>query len=178
METAQGAIAKPHHDYHSTTKLIIKEIKQASEQLLQGDVNAITVSDQLLALAPSARTRFMDVETIYAATSLDTEEEIIPPVVTPQDIKNTLERDLWRETLFTNTGNEETNQEDDLSLDQDEISSILEDNDINYEDDDVFIDTDDEETINNFLGSTNTGIVDERATSGNDFFCFPINQYR
>ncbi|MGY6531018.1 MAG: hybrid sensor histidine kinase/response regulator [Cyanobacterium sp.] len=169
METAQGAIAKPHHDYSSTTKLIIKEIKQASEYLLKGDVNAIAVSDQLLELAPSARTRFMDVETIYAGVNMDAEEETAAPIIQEQQKNNTIERDLWRETLFTSTDKEESPEEN-LLLDEDKLSSILSDNDIDCDDDDVFIDTDDEETINNFLTSKETNIGSERTISGTEFF--------
>ncbi|MBE9221579.1 hybrid sensor histidine kinase/response regulator, partial [Cyanobacterium stanieri LEGE 03274] len=152
METAQGAIAKPHHNYSTTTKLIIKEIKQASEYLLQGDVNAISVSDQLLELAPSARTRFMDVETIYAGADMDTSFDESESISSPEDEdkNNTLERDLWRETLFTST--EEVEETNELSFNENQISNLLEDNGIEYdEDDDLFLDTDDEETVNNFL---------------------------
>ncbi|AFZ48607.1 putative CheA signal transduction histidine kinase [Cyanobacterium stanieri PCC 7202] len=170
METSQGAIAKPHHEYISTTKLIIKEIKTAAEYLLKGDLNAISVSDQLLELAPSARTRFMDVETVYAGADMDTSSEEITPIPeneskapeldSPPSQKNTIEKDLWRETLFTNT---EKFAEQVSTGDEDLTSFITDD------EEDIFTDTDDEETVNNSFHQ-NTHISDEHPTRGNDLF--------
>ncbi len=106
METAKLAIAKPNHNFEATAKLIIKEIKQSAEYLLKGELNAIAVSDKLLKLAPDAKTRFMDVETIYA----DPQTQEIPPkseeILSEQKSK-TLERDLWQETVLTNSGKQE-----------------------------------------------------------------------
>lgn len=168
METAQGAIAKPHHDYTSTTKLIIKEIKSAAEYLLKGNFNAISVSDQLLELAPSARTRFMDVETVYAGVDMDTSSEETPPIAeaseeTPEadsspSAKNTLEKDLWRETLFTNT----EKFAEQVGSSEEEFTSLM-------DDDDLFSDTDDEETVNNAFHQT-THVSDDHPTAGNDLF--------
>ncbi|MBF2057698.1 MAG: response regulator [Cyanobacterium sp. T60_A2020_053] len=112
METAKAAIAKPQHNYSSTTKLIIKEIKEAGEHLIKGEINSIAMSDQLLNLAPSAKARFMDVETIYAQPQ--TAEEQKQAVS-----RGTLERDLWRETLFTTP---EIDPEQELSKDSDNDS--------------------------------------------------------
>lgn len=112
METAKGAIAKPQHNYSSTIKLIIKEIKEAGENLINGEINAIVVSDQLLNLAPSAKARFMDVETIYAQPETTEEEKQSPS-------RGTLERDLWRETLFTTP---EIDPQEELSQDNDDFS--------------------------------------------------------
>lgn len=169
METAQGAIAKPHHNYTSTTKLIIKEIKTAAEYLLKGNLNAISVSDQLLELAPSAPTRFMNVETVYAGADMDTSSEEIPlstedeaqtpEINTPPPQKNTIEKDLWRETLFTDT----EKFAEQVSTEDEDLTSFITD------DGDLFTDTDDEETVNNSFHQT-THISDEHPTKGNDFF--------
>src|SRR5512146_1426485 len=64
METAKIAISRPSNDYDATTKLIIKEIKNAGDYLLKQNLNAIFVSDELQDLAPQAKSRVMDVETV------------------------------------------------------------------------------------------------------------------
>lgn len=95
METAKIAITNPENDYDSTTKLIIKEIKKAGEYLLKNEVNSIFVDDSLQILAPSARSRLMDLETVYidAAEIQVAQEEAQTYTPSP-----TLAKDLWRET--------------------------------------------------------------------------------
>ncbi len=90
METAKIAIVEPKNDFQSTTKLIIKEIKAASEQLIQNNVNSICASNKLQKLAPQVRARLMDIQTIF------TEEETIEEQ--EQITSTTLNTDLWGET--------------------------------------------------------------------------------
>lgn len=95
METAKIAILNPENDYNSTTKLIIKEIKKAGEYLLKNDVNSIFVNDSLQILAPSARSRLMDLETVYIDASEIKMAQEEAQTYTPSP---TLEKDLWKET--------------------------------------------------------------------------------
>ncbi len=98
METAKIAIANPENDYDSTTKLIITEIKQVGEKLLKQQEEEITISDKLSALVPEAKARLRDRETVSADVPVESERYVR---------KNTLEKDLWRETQFHFTQVEE-----------------------------------------------------------------------
>lgn len=102
METAKIAISRPENDYISTTKLIIKEIKNAGEHLLKQELNAIFVSDELQELAPQARARIMDVETVFADEVPPIEEIERKAESEPWQkvTKSTLDKDLWYETSF------------------------------------------------------------------------------
>lgn len=102
METAKIAISRPNNEYSSTAKLIIKEIKNAGELLLQQEINSICVSDELQDLAPQAKARLMDVETVFADEIPSMEEiEAQAAATSSQAVtKSTLDKDLWEETLF------------------------------------------------------------------------------
>ncbi|BAQ60590.1 signal transduction histidine kinase CheA [Geminocystis sp. NIES-3708] len=134
METAKAAIIKSENDYVSTTKLIIKEIKNAGEYLVKNEINAICVSDELRSLAPQSRARLMDVETIFA----DMRDQI------PQDDtyqqKNTIERDLWRETQidFNPPTPEQFEQDNNTNETSEDDSDIF--GEINISDDDGLLD--------------------------------------
>ncbi|HIK37817.1 MAG: response regulator [Geminocystis sp.] len=108
METAKEAIINPENEYDSTIKLIIKEIKKASDLLLKHEIDQICVSEQLLSLAPQARGRGISGETIHMEESPVKGESAatspIPPTP-PQSTrkvpyyKSTIEGDLWRDTI-------------------------------------------------------------------------------
>lgn len=143
METAKIAISRPNNDYISTTKLIIKEIKNAGELLLQQEINAICVSDELQDLAPQAKARLMDVETVFADEIPSMEEiEAQAEATSSQEVtKGTLDKDLWYETLFdvshnseeeNNNHSEHNDNEEDLDIfegieDLGEDDNLLED---------------------------------------------------
>lgn len=108
METAKEAVINPENEYDSTIKLIIKEIKKASDLLLKHEIDQICVSEQLQALAPQARGKGMSGETVYVENPPMEESAAPPPTPpTPQPpqaqkvpyYKNTIEGDLWRDTI-------------------------------------------------------------------------------
>ncbi|MBL1210281.1 response regulator [Geminocystis sp. GBBB08] len=137
METAKAAIVKEENDYVKTTKLIIKEIKNAGEYLVKNEINAICLTDELRHLAPQSRSRLMDVETIYA----DMRAEIPPEEV--QYSKSTIEKDLWRETYIETNSSipqqlEPENYNQILESSEDDDSDIF--NSINISDDDGLLD--------------------------------------
>jgi len=129
METAKIAIVKPENDYNSTTKLIIKEIKNAGEYLLKNEINSICVGETLRSLAPQSRARLMDLETIYG--------EIKVPIEEVYNSKNTLERDLWRETQIDSNFSP-PNLTDETKISDDDDSDIL--TDLGISDDDSLLD--------------------------------------
>ncbi|WPF88740.1 response regulator [Cyanobacterium aponinum AL20118] len=128
METAKIAISRPDNEYSSTAKLIIKEIKNAGELLLQQEINSICVSDELQDLAPQAKARLMDVETVFADEIPSMEEIEAQATATPSQAvtKSTLDKDLWEETLF------------EVSHSSEEKNSHPSEHDDNEEDLDIF----------------------------------------
>jgi chemosensory pili system protein ChpA (sensor histidine kinase/response regulator) len=106
MEIAKAAIIESKNDYQTTTKLIIKEIKNAGELLLKHDIDSICVSDELKALAPQMSTRFNSADTVFMAEDknniLSAENNLIntDEYTNPfENAKQTLEKDLWHETI-------------------------------------------------------------------------------
>ncbi|BAQ64949.1 hybrid sensor histidine kinase/response regulator [Geminocystis sp. NIES-3709] len=137
METSKMAILNPENDYDSTTKLIIKEIKKAGEYLVKNEINSIFVGDSLQVLAPNARSRLMDLETVYidAAEIKMAQEEAYNP--TP-----TLQKDLWRETNidFNPPIPEPVQLENNDSIPDDEEDSDIFFADLGLSDDDSLLD--------------------------------------
>ncbi len=86
LEIAGMAIANRHNSYETTTKLIIKELKQAVDIITAGTNQPVYVSSELQALVPNSRLILKDVDTNYE--ELDS----------PSRPKNTLERDLDKNT--------------------------------------------------------------------------------
>jgi chemosensory pili system protein ChpA (sensor histidine kinase/response regulator) len=89
LETATVAIADTNNPYTATTKLIIKEIKQASENVINHKSEKIRVSSQLQELVPDSFLKLMDLEDICAEidkTEID---------------KDSINRDLWKDTNKT-----------------------------------------------------------------------------
>lgn len=175
METAKVAIQLPQNDYVSTSKLIIKEIKNAGEHLLKADINAICVGDELQALAPQARARLMDMETVFSDVISAVEEDTSATKSTSRR-KGTLDKDLWHETVFEFEKNDDSQKDEsnDLSgfptISKDSSSDIFSDVEIIAESDDVSLDDwleedsfgDKEESVapvfvNKFDRTTNTG---------------------
>jgi chemotaxis protein histidine kinase CheA/DNA-binding response OmpR family regulator len=133
METAKVAIVRSENDYTATTKIIIKEIKNAGEYLVKNEINAICLTDELRDLAPQFRSRLMDVETIYA----DMREQI--PQEDLYSHKSTIERDLWRETqIHFNPPTPEDFPEENNHNSDDDDSDIFEQ--INISEDDGLLD--------------------------------------
>ena len=132
METAKVAIVKSENDYQSTTKLIIKEIKNANECLIKNEINAIYPSDELQHLAPQAKSRLMDVQTVFIEER--PEIEIEPE---PKKTKTTLDRDLWDETIhkeYPSGAQQQTETSDsdisyaDIQPENDLLEELLNDN--------------------------------------------------
>lgn len=135
METAKIAILNSENEYNSTTKLIIKEIKKAAEYLLKNEVNSIFVDDSLQILAPNARSRLMDLETVYidAAEIKMAQEEA--EFYTPSP---TLAKDLWKETHIDFNPPIPPAPENDDIIPEEEDSDIFDD--LGLSDDDGLLD--------------------------------------
>lgn len=134
METAKIAILNPENDYNSTTKLIIKEIKKAGEYLLKNEVNSIFVDDSLQILAPSARSRLMDLETVYIDAA---EIQIAQEEAQSYNPSPTLAKDLWKETQIDFNPPIPPQEEDDI-ISEEEDSDIFDD--LGLSDDDGLLD--------------------------------------
>ena len=109
METAKVAIVEPDNDYQKTTKLIIKEIKNAGERLIKNDINSITASEELYSLAPQKRARLNDIQTLF------NHEENGDNIPNSEDFSSsaTLDRDLWIDpTAIKITPNENNVEEE------------------------------------------------------------------
>lgn len=89
LETASVAIADTNNSYTTTTKLIIKEIKQAAEDVVTGKTKKIYISSELQSLVPDSFLKMVDLETIYG------------DINKPEIGYDTINRDLWKDSKVT-----------------------------------------------------------------------------
>jgi len=104
LEVAKAAIAvKLNNPYETTAKLIIKEIKEASELVKVRNIEGIIASKQLQKLVPEPRLKPLDIQTIGEELATNKGEEIKTTEGTfqAQEIQPNIKEEIWdgKETI-------------------------------------------------------------------------------